>query len=182
MKSFSDNIIFWDTEFSSLNPYQGEILSVGMVKPTGEELYLEVEADESTLDPWVKENVIPYLSGKKVSREEAVKQMFAFMGTSRPYMVAFVNFFDVIYLYKLMGLKGGTKDFPFHWIHLDFASMLFGLGIDPEIFRNSHPNNLAKQLGLDMSKYKHHFALDDAKQLKDIYIALTNQSKNGIIN
>ncbi len=45
MKSFSENIIFFDTEFSSLNPYEGEILSIGLVKPNGEELYLELEYD-----------------------------------------------------------------------------------------------------------------------------------------
>lgn len=28
MKPYSDNIIFIDTEFSSVNPYKGEILSI----------------------------------------------------------------------------------------------------------------------------------------------------------
>lgn len=35
-KLFSDNIIFLDTEFSSLDPYKGEMLSVGLVKVNGD--------------------------------------------------------------------------------------------------------------------------------------------------
>jgi hypothetical protein len=178
MKPFSDNLIFWDSEFSSLDPYKGEIMSVGMIKITGEELYFELEVDESNLDPWVKENVVPYLKGEKISREEGVKRIFEFMGPNRPHLTAFVNFYDTIYLYKMIGIKEATKDFPFHWMHMDFASMLFGAGIDPERFRNSHPDNLAIELGLDMSKYNHHFALDDAKQLRDIYLALTKSNGN----
>ena len=43
MKSFSDNIIFLDAEFSTLDPYEGEILSIGLVKLNGDNLYLELE-------------------------------------------------------------------------------------------------------------------------------------------
>jgi DNA polymerase III epsilon subunit-like protein len=174
MKPFSNNLIFWDTEFSSLDPYKGEIMSIGMIKVTGEELYLEIETDDSALDPWVMENVVPYLTGEKVSRQEAVKRIFEFIGDGKPHLTAFVNFYDVIYLYKLIGIdpKANTKNFPFHWMHFDFASMLFGAGIDPERFRDSHPEKLAIELGIDSSKYKQHFALDDARQLKDIYSAL----------
>src|SRR4030066_1628453 len=43
MKPFSDNIVFLDTEFSSLDPYKGEILSIGLVKMNGDGLYLELE-------------------------------------------------------------------------------------------------------------------------------------------
>lgn len=38
-------LIFFDTEFTSLDPYKGEILSIGMVKENGEELYIELECD-----------------------------------------------------------------------------------------------------------------------------------------
>jgi hypothetical protein len=34
----AENILFIDTEFSDLDPYIGEILSIGMVKLSGEEL------------------------------------------------------------------------------------------------------------------------------------------------
>jgi hypothetical protein len=37
---YSDNIVFVDTEFSGLEHYLGELISIGLVKPGGEELYL----------------------------------------------------------------------------------------------------------------------------------------------
>ena len=43
MKPYSGNIVFLDTEFSTLDPYNGEILSIGLVKMNGEELYVELK-------------------------------------------------------------------------------------------------------------------------------------------
>jgi DNA polymerase III epsilon subunit-like protein len=174
MKPFSDNVIFWDTEFTSLNPYEGEIISIGMVKNTGEELYLELEIDPNwKIDPWVIENVMPYLNGPKTSRSETIQKMTEFIGPNKPYMVSFVNQYDVVYLYKLIGVQSSTKNFPFNWIHMDIASMLFGNGIDPERFRNAHPNSLGKELSHDKTQYREHHALDDAKQVRDLYVKLT---------
>ena len=160
MKPFSDNIIFYNTEFTSPNPYEGEILSIGLVKLNGEKFYLELECDAEPSE-WVKENIIPTLKGPKVSREEAGKQITEFVGSGKPYMVAFVNSFDAIYTYKLMGIDGH----PFNWIPIDFASMLFAEGIDP--------NFSYKELGIDTSKYHMHNALDDAKVLREVYLKLT---------
>ena len=42
MKAFSKDVIFVDTEFTDLDPYTGEILSVGMAKPNGDEFYVEI--------------------------------------------------------------------------------------------------------------------------------------------
>lgn len=167
----TNNVIFWDTEFSSLDPYKGELLSIGMVKPTGEELYLEVEFDGQA-DPWVKENVLPLLSGKKISRKEALKQITAFLGDSRPHLVAYVNHFDVVYLYKLLGAKTTTKEYPFHWIHFDFATMLAMLGKDPEAMTHKNIEQFARDLGLTVEKKATHHALDDARLLKRIYEVL----------
>ena len=52
-KPYSKNIIFLDTEFSSLDSNKGEILSIGLVKLDGKELYLELEYDSPVSD-WVK--------------------------------------------------------------------------------------------------------------------------------
>lgn len=67
MKPFSDNVIFVDTEFSSLNPYKGEVLSIGLVKINGEELYLELEY-QGEVDDWPKQNILPTLKSPKVNR------------------------------------------------------------------------------------------------------------------
>ncbi len=165
---YSENIIFFDTEFSSLDPYIGEILSVGMVKLNGEELYLELEYGGEVND-WVKENILPALGNIKVSRVEAVKQISKFIGKNKPYLVAYVNQFDIVYLRKLMG----HGDKPYHWLPIDFASILFGLGINPEAYFSDDKENFLKQIGIDASKYKIHNALDDAKLLREVYLKMT---------
>jgi hypothetical protein len=169
MKPYSDNIIFWDTEFSSLNPYKGELLSMGFVKNTGEELYFELDF-QGEADPWVKENIIPNLNSPKISGGEALIKINEFLGNTKPYLVAYVNQFDTIYFFKLLKVKDSTKVFPFHWIPVDFASMLFALGTDPEKFSTDpERNKLATELGIDLVAYQSHNALDDAKLLKEVY-------------
>lgn len=175
MKPFSDNIIFWDTEFSSMDPYKGELLSLAFVKPTGEELYLELEYD-GEMDDWVKENIRPTLNQPKTPREEAIVRMKEFFGETHPFLICYINQFDTVYLYKLLKNKRSTKNYPFHWVQIDIASMLFALGIDPEQFSINKPGNLAEQFGIDYSKYHEHNALDDARLLRDIYLKLLEKS------
>ncbi len=168
MKPFSDNIIFVDTEFSSLDPYKGEILSIGLVKLDGEELYLELVYD-GEVDEWVKKHVLPLLSLEKVSREEALKKVGAFAGSGKPYMLSYVNQFDAMYWYKLLG---GVKGNPFHWIPIDFASMLFAEGIDPQAYNWRRKESFFPTLGIDHGKYRENHALDDARMLREVYFAL----------
>jgi DNA polymerase III epsilon subunit-like protein len=168
------NVIFWDSEFSSLDPHKGELLSVGMIKPNGEELYFELQP-RGTIDPWVKKNVTPMLTGKKISRAEATRRIAAFCGGGksvagrRPHLVAYVNQFDVIYLYKLLKAKTTTKDYPFHWIHYDFATMLAAKGYDPESLTHTKLPAFARKIGIDTSWRREHHALDDAKLVKMVF-------------
>jgi DNA polymerase III epsilon subunit-like protein len=164
MKPYSDNIIFLDTEFTSLNPYKGEILSLGLVKLNGEELYLELECD-AEVDEWPKKHVLPTLTAPKVSRVEAVKKIKEFIGNNKPYMIGFVYQFDSLYFYKLVGIENN----PLHWLPIDFASILFSMGIDPEDYLQNK-NDFYKKIGIDITKYNQHNALDDAKQLREVYL------------
>ncbi|KKQ75163.1 MAG: hypothetical protein US96_C0016G0017 [Candidatus Woesebacteria bacterium GW2011_GWB1_38_5b] len=164
---YSKNIIFFDTEFTSLDPYKGEILSIAMVKLNGEELYLELE-NGGEVDPWVKDNIIPTLKGPKVTRQEAIDKIKGFVGESKPYLVSYVNQYDVIYLYKLF--KGEEK--PFYWLPIDFAAILFGMGINPEGYYPQDKDNFFKEIGFDASGYKLHNALDDAKMLREVYLKM----------
>ena len=75
MKAFSTNIIFVDTEFSTLDPYKGELLSIGMVKPTGEELYIELKHDGNVSD-WVRENILDDMKEPKLSRDETKRAVY----------------------------------------------------------------------------------------------------------
>ncbi len=161
---YSDNIIFFDTEFTYLDAKKGSLLSIGLVKHTGEELYLELEY-EGPMDPWVKKHVIPELTKKKVSREDAVKQITKFIGVGKPYLMAYVNQFDAIYWYELFG---SPNRHPAFWIPMDFASVLFAHGFDPN---SMGKKSFFKSLGLDKEKYALHNALDDARLLRDTYEA-----------
>lgn len=165
-------LIFVDTEFSSLDPYKGEILSVGLVKENGDELYLELEFD-GEVDEWVKENILPDLNQKKVSREEVKKQIKQFVGNTKPYIVAYVNQFDVIYLYKLFG----TKDLNdiFFWVPIDFASILYIKGYNPEDYFKSQ-KEFVEKLGINPNAYKQHNALDDARLLREVYFKIVEIS------
>lgn len=167
MIPLSDNIIFYDTEFSSLDPYVGEILSIGLVKLSGESLYLELEYS-GEYSTWVKENILEGLDGPKVKREDAVGRIHDFIGSERPYMVANVNCYDAVYTYKLFGID----DQPFYWLPLDFASMLFAHGMDPENY-NKQEQSFFERIGVDPTRYHQHNALDDALLLRETYLALS---------
>lgn len=162
---FSENIIFVDTEFSSLNPYEGEILSIGLIKLNGEELYLELEYS-GEVNEFVKEKVLKFLTDKKVSRAEAIEKIKTFVGNDKPFMVSYINQYDTIYLYKLFI----NDNCPFYWLPIDFASILFAMNINPEAYYHGDKNNFYKKLGIDHTKYREHHALDDAKLLREVYL------------
>lgn len=167
---FSDNIVFMDGEFTSLDPYTGELLSVGMVKLGGEELYVEL-ASEVPASAWVEENVVPFLTGPKLSRPEAADRIVEFVGSRQLYMVAYVNQFDTVFMHKLLGLERFNA--TFHKIPIDFSSILFTLGVSPEW--GGDKDRFFKGLGIDQTRYRAHHALDDAKLLRDAYLRLAEQ-------
>lgn len=174
MQPYSQNIIFLDTEFSTLNPYEGEILSVGLIKMNGEEWYAELEYSEAECEEWVREHVLPKLKGKKISREEAKKQFTEFIGDSKPYIISYVVHYDSIYLHKLFW----PEKCPFHWIPLDFASFLFAYGINPEDFHyQDKKTQFLKELGLDLRDYETHNALGDARLLRNTYLRLLEKKE-----
>ncbi len=161
-------IIFFDTEFTHLDPKKGELLSLGLVKTTGEELYIEFEQPpHEDMHPWVIDHVLPYLFGNPIEKEEARGKIREFVGTERPYLMAYVNQFDAMYWYELFG---DPKDHPAFWIPLDFASILFAHGFDPESMRQ---DAFFDRIGIDLSKFHKHNALDDAKLLREVYARFT---------
>ncbi len=164
MKPYSENIYFFDTEFTDLDIRSGELLSIGLVDYTGEkELYLEFEY-EGLPHPWVLKNVLPYLNDKKTSKEDAREQISAFMGPEKPYLMAYVNQFDAMYWYRLFG---DPKEHPAFWIPIDFASILFAYGFDP----NSMGSDIfLKKLSINKNDFKAHNALDDARILRLGYL------------
>lgn len=168
IQPYSKNIIFFDTEFSSLDLSRGEILSLAFIKLNGEELYLELEFNGEA-DEWPRNNILPNLTKDKVSKEQAIKMIEQFIGNDKPYIVAYVNQFDMAYFYKLFGLDDFND--KFNWIPIDYASIIFSLGINPEILVNREKSFFDK-IQIDLSKYNQHNALDDAKILREVYLKL----------
>ena len=86
-------------------------------------------------------------------------------------MVGFVVNYDVIYLTMLFG----AGKLPFKWMTVDFASVLFAMGINPVKFQqdNDSAKTFYKKLGIDTKKFKHHHALDDARLLREVWIKMT---------
>ena len=156
-----------DGEFAKLKPDGIDLISIALIKPDGEELYLELEFD-GEIDEWVKENVIPFMNGEKVSREEAVKQIKKFVRSSKPYLIAHVNQFDWMGICKLFDAnnpKQILERVPFHWVPIDFSTMLFERGIMP----GTSKMKIASKQGIDVSDLNEHNALDDARLLKRFY-------------
>jgi hypothetical protein len=154
-----------------MDPYKGEILSIGLVKLTGEELYLELEYD-GPVSAWVRKNIIPTLKDKKVSRQKAISKIKKFVGKKKPFVMAYVNQFDIVYTHKLFKSED-IKDLPFFWLPIDFASILFGMGINPEAYYPKDKHNFFKEIGVDTKKFKHtHNAIDDTRLLREAYLKM----------
>jgi DNA polymerase-3 subunit epsilon len=176
MKPFSDNLIFFDTEFTSVDPRKGEIISIGLVKMNGEELYLEVQP-EGEVSPWVAANVVPLLDQKKVTVKEARDAIIQFAGDANPYLISYVIEFDAAYFYKLLDVTDAktNKKLPYQWIILDFASILFAMGLNPDQISSAKKEPYLAALGIDTKKYRPHHALDDAKLLREVYLKLLQE-------
>lgn len=168
----SKNLVFFDTEFSSLDPTVGEIMSIGIVKLSGEELYVEIDHNGET-SKWVKANL--KFDAPKVSKESARRLIKRFLGDLNPFAVAFVDNYDNLYMVKLFG----EGKLPFKWLTIDMASILFANGINPKSFMANESGAKAfyKTLGVDLGKYTQHNALDDARLLRDVWLKLTTIPK-----
>ncbi len=162
---FSENVVFFDAEFTSLDPRQGEILSVAIVKPTGEELCLEIDRKDDPVHPWVREYVLPLLDGDPISPDAAVERIRHFIGDTAPYLVSYVSHFDTAFLHKLFG----DGPWPFSRDPIDFASMLFAVGLNPTNLLEKD-RVLSESLGVEPSAFgRMHHALNDARLLRDAY-------------
>ena len=79
-------IIFADGEFPELKSNGTDFLSLALVKSSGEELYLEIKSDQEVND-WTKENVVPFLNGDPISKDEAKERIIDFVGPNKPYFL-----------------------------------------------------------------------------------------------
>jgi hypothetical protein len=169
---FTDNLIFFDTEFSSLEYEGSTLLSFGAVKMNGAELYCEIEISEgAVVSDWVREHVLPLLTGQKISMNDARQKITDFIGNDNPFLVTYVYKYDAYHWYKLFGSNDGIT----HRIILDVASMLFAVGTNPEDMSADSRDGFLRKLGIDGSAYPKHNALSDAKILRDAFVAMTKK-------
>ncbi len=166
---FSDNIIFFDAEMTQLDVKKGELMAIALINYDGtKELYLELEYNDSTLSQWTKENVLPNLNAPKVSKKEAKEKIREICGDTKPHLVATVNQWDMTFWNKLFA----NEENPVHRIPIDFASILYAIGLNPARTIDDEKEKFYKQFDLDLKNYNLHNALDDTKLMRDLYFKL----------
>ena len=170
LKPFSHDVVFFDAEFTGHDIVRDQLMSIGMVSLDGkQEMYFELEYDMLHVTPWVRENVEPKLTGEKISHAEACARIRHFCGGHEPHLVATVNHYDMAFWHKLFN---GEKE-PIHSIPIDFASMLFAVGLTPAREIDGEKKKFYAQFGIDLDRFALHNALDDARLMRELYIRLS---------
>jgi len=149
--------IFFDTEFIE-DGRTIELLSIGMVREDGLEFYSEAMwTDRSRASDWVRENVIPNLTGPgHWTREKMATDIISFAGLN-PEFWAYYADYDWVVLCQLFGTM---MDLPGSWPMYcrDFKQWLDD---------NGNPR-MSEQGSM------HHNAIADARHLKENFDALMN--------
>lgn len=106
---------FWfDTEFIE-DGKTIDLISIGVVAEDGRELYAELaEADHSKASGWVRENVLPHLTGLRkhnYRRPALARELVKFMG-EKPEIWAYYADYDWVALCQLFGTM---MDLPTGW-------------------------------------------------------------------
>jgi hypothetical protein len=155
-------ILYWfDTEFME-NGDTIELLSIGVVCEDGREYYAESsDANWAHANPWVRENVLPWLGNPTVQRDRAeiAADLMDFVdeGGGNPQFWAYYCAYDWV---VLCWLYGAMVDLPHGWpMHcMDVQQLYVELGSPPE--------GKPKQVGIE------HHALEDARWTREAYECL----------
>lgn len=148
--------IWFDTEFIE-NGTTIDLISIGMINEKGQKLYLESsECDLSKSSPWVKNNVLPHLTGHLVSREYIAAEIKAFAGPN-PEFWAYYADYDWVALCQLYGTM---MDLPDNWPR--YCRDL------KQVIDEKHITTIPKQSSSE------HNALNDAVWLKETHNYVTN--------
>jgi hypothetical protein len=94
--------IWFDTEFIE-DGVTIDLLSIGMVREDGETYYAESDAcDFGAASDWVRENVFPHLTGKRLPRARIAQDICYFAG-DKPEFWAYYADYDWVALCQLFG-------------------------------------------------------------------------------
>jgi hypothetical protein len=149
--------IWFDTEFIE-DGKTIELISIGMVREDGAELYLESsECDKSHASQWVVENVFPHLTGDTCTRAEIAKKVLAFAGEA-PQFWAYYADYDWVVLCQLFGTM---MQLPSHFPMFcrDLKQLFETIAI--------------KKRGKLPMNGQHHNALSDARWCRDAFLSVT---------
>jgi hypothetical protein len=145
---------FLDCEFIE-KPCSIELISIGLVSEDNRELYLESsDVDLSNVDPWLRDNVLPHLTGRGIPRTAIREAVESFIGSGDPEFWAYCASYDwVVFCW----LFGRMVDLPKHYPHhiKDFRQLMD----DYRIRYKSLPKKQGKE----------HHALADARWLRDCW-------------
>lgn len=157
-------LVYFDGEFTKLTTKGVKFLSMGLVADNDNKLYLEINQPEE-VDPWVLENILPFLEGNGITEDEAREKILNFIkenyGEEKPVLISDVNQFDWNGLCDLFGVW----NIPFFYIPMDLVGKLLSSKYDIDESREE----IAKDLGIDISNFRKHHALSDAIVLKEIW-------------
>lgn len=149
--------IWLDTEFIE-DGTTIDLLSIGMVREDGATYYAEPEeTDRSWANPWVQENVIPYLTGPVKPRAEIAADLIAFAGPS-PRFWAYYADYDWVALCQLYGrMLDLPKGWPMYCRDLKQVGDMFGVASLSALIPQAGPE---------------HNALADAQWCRDAWMYL----------
>lgn len=103
--------IWFDTEFIE-DGMTIDLLSIGMIRDDGATYYAEFAGvDLSKADRWVRENVLPHMTGVVTERTEIAQQIVAFAGPN-PEFWAYYADYDWVAICQLFGRM---VDLPEGW-------------------------------------------------------------------
>jgi hypothetical protein len=144
---------FLDTEFWERgHEHPIQLISLGLVSDDGRQYYAETaDVDRDALSEWLKANVVPRLTGPRVSRARMKLDVLEFIGADRPEFWAYFADYDWVVFCQLFGtMIDLPKTFPQHC--MDLKQRMEDLGL--------------KRADLPAQPASEHHALADALWVK----------------
>lgn len=132
------NRIFFDTEFIE-DGRTIELISIGLVRADGAEYYAESSAcDLSRASAWVRENVLPHLTGAPKPRAQIAREIVEFVG-ARPEFWAYYADYDWVALCQLFGtMMDLPKGWPMFCLDIKQAADAAGIKRFSALKKNEH--------------------------------------------
>ena len=160
-------LYFMDSEFNE-DGRTIDLISIGIVAQDGRELYAcSTDVDLERVQPWLKENVVPYLLPRtdpvwmtRAAIRDVVQRFIAEapVGTGKPEFWAYYGASDWVAFYQLWGrLLDIPKGYP-KWFH-EVKQLAVDVG-DPDLS------------ALVSKPPVSHHALHDARWVRDVHSAL----------